>query len=142
MDQKSVFSKEGSTMNEKYLIGKGGVRPYITDGRTAGFEFGIKIPYYMGVPLSQIDHIRIWLDGEEVPQEDLRLIMDTGEIFTRDEITTVATYFWEYGSELRTVVLRESPLEPGEHRLDIAVGIAVFYFPKGTTNRAHLDFTV
>lgn len=142
MEQKHVFSKEGSTMNEKYLIGKEGITPYLKDGNVAGYEFGIRIPYYMGVPLSQINHIIVYMDGVREDPENVRLIMKTGEEFKLSEIITVSSYFWEYGELLRVVVLKDDGLLSGEHRLDVAIGIEVFYFPKGTTNRAYLNFTV
>ena len=137
-----IFSKEGSAMNAKYMIDPAGVRAYVKDQRTAGYEFGVKIPYYMGVPLSQIDLYKVYMDGKEVDPEDIRLIMKTGEVFKMSEILTVGTYFWEYGESLRTVVLKDDGLEAGEHELRIEVRIAVYYFPKDTLNVAVLKFEV
>jgi len=142
MEAKHVFSKEGSTMNEKYLIGKDGVKPYIKDGHIAGYEFEVKIPYYMGVPLSQISHFKVYMDGVQEEAENIRFIMKTSEEFKLSEILTVSSYFWEYGELLRTVVLRDGGLTKGEHKLEVAIGIAVFYFPKDTTNKAYLNFSV
>ena len=137
-----IFSKEGSAMNAKYMIDPSGVKQYVCDNTIKGYEFGVKIPYYMGVPLSQIDLYKVYMDGTEVDPEDIRLIMKTGEEFKMSEILTVGTYFWEYGESLRTVVLKEGGLPKGEHELKVEVRIAVFYFPKDTLNTAILKFEI
>lgn len=142
MDNKSVFSKEASAMNEKYLIGQDGVKQYVQDGVIAGYEFGVKIPYYMGVPLSQIRDYDIYMDGVKVDSENIRLVMETGEEFKMSEILTVSSYFWEYGKLLRTVVLCDGGLPKGEHKLEVVIGIDVFYFPKDLVNKCYLNFKI
>lgn len=142
MDNKSVFSKEASAMNEKYLIGEAGVKLYEKDGAVAGYEFGVKIPYYMGVPLSQIRDYYVYIDGIQEQPENIRIIMDTGEEFKLSEILTVSSYFWEYGKLLRTVVLRDGGLPRGDHKLEVVIGIDVFYFPKDLVNKCYINFTV
>ena len=127
-------------MNAKYMIAPTGVVPYEDDGEIKGYEFGVKVPYYMGVPLSQIDLYKVYMDGEEVNPEDIRIVMKTGEEFKMSELLTVGTYYWEYGEPLRTVVLKDGGLETGAHELKVEVRIAVFYFPKDTLNTAVLKF--
>jgi len=130
-------------MNERYLIGEEGVRVFEKDGNAAGYEFGLRVPYYMGVPLSQINIFKVRMDGKDIPSEDIRLIMKTGEVFRLSEILTVADYHWEYGEKLRTVVLCEDGLPVGGHRLEIEVGVDVIYMPKGIGgSKAYLDFEV
>ena len=130
-------------MNERYLIGEEGVQVYEKDGNTAGYEFGLRVPYYMGVPLSQINIFKVCMDGKEVPSEDIRLLMETGEQFMLSEISTVDDYHWEYGDKLRTVVLCEDGLPKGKHRLEVEVGVDVIYMPKGIGgSKAYLDFEI
>lgn len=130
-------------MNERYLIGEEGVRDYVKDGNVDGFEFSLRVPYYMGVPLSQINIFKVRLDNCDIPSGDVRLMMKTGEAFKLSEILTVADYHWEYGEKLRVVVLQEGGLPRGKHRLEVEVGVDVIYMPKGIGgSKAYLDFEV
>ncbi len=128
-------------MNEKYMIAEEGVKFFERDGNTAAYEFGLRVPYYMGVPLSQINQFEVYIDGVRESSENIRLIMKTGEEFKLSEIITVSSYHWEYGEKLRTVVLRNRKIPKGIHKLEVIVGIDVIYMPKGMGgSKAYLEF--
>jgi len=129
-------------MNERYMIGEEGVKCYKREDNTIAYEFGVRVPYYMGVPLSQINRFEVYIDGVQVNPENIRLIMKTGEEFKLSEIITVSSYFWEYGEKLRTVILCNEEMPKGKHRLEVAVGIEVIYMPKSSYSKAYLDFEV
>ena len=114
-------------MSEKYIIDQQGYAPVVEQGKRVGFQFRLRIPYYLGVPFSQIAHIRAKLDGEDLPQEQLRVVASTGEVFRMEELVTVSSYFWEYGEKLRIQPLLGEPLPAGRHRLDVDVSIDVIY---------------
>ncbi len=130
-------------MNEKYLIAEEGVRTFLKDGKAAGYEFRARVPYYFGVPFSQIKFIRVTMDGVEEDQENIRLFASTGEEFKLSEILTVSSYHWAFGEKLRMCVLKNNGLAKGQHKLELDVGIAVIYGgPKGFTGHAYLDFAI
>ena len=130
-------------MNEKYMIAEEGVRCYKRGDNTTAYEFGVRVPYYMGVPLSQINQFEVYIDGILENPENIRLIMKTGEEFRLSEIITVSSYHWEYGEKLRTVVLRNADMQRGKHKLEVIVGIDVIYMPKGIGgSKAYLEFEV
>ena len=130
-------------MNEKYLIGEEGVKSYEQNGDISGYEFGVRVPYYMGVPLSQINQFEVYMDGVRENPDNIRLIMKTAEEFKLAEIITVSGYHWEYGEKLRTVVLRDHKLPKGKHKLEVVVGIDVIYMPKGIGgSKAYLEFEI
>ena len=130
-------------MNEKYLIAEEGVKTYVQDDKPAGYEFGARVPYYFSIPLSQIKHIHVTMDGAPEAPDNIRIIADTGEVFKLSEISTVSLYHWEYGKKLRICVLKEGGLVKGSHRLGLEAAIAVIYGgPRGFTSSAYLDFTV
>lgn len=127
-------------MNEKYIIVPDGFETLTENGEKTGFQFRIRIPYYMGVPFSQIEHIRAMLDGEEIPQDQMRVVASTGEVFKMSELVSVSSYYWEYGEKLRVQILREGGLKSGEHRLDVDVAIDVIYAKKGFGSKAYCRF--
>ena len=60
-------------MNDKYIIVENSMENTIQEDGVQVFQFRIRIPYYEGVPFSQIDFIRAFVDGREIAPEDLRL---------------------------------------------------------------------
>ena len=129
-------------MNEKYLIGEEGVKAHVKDNNAAGYEFGVRVPYYFGIPLSQISKFQVFMDGHEEDRKNVRLIMDDGEEFNLDEISTVTCYHWPYGKKLKVVVLKEGGLAKGNHKLEVDVGVAVIYSPRGFSSKSYLDFNL
>ena len=129
-------------MNDKYIIASKGCRNVVEDGKTVGWELEIRIPYYQGVPLSQVKFIRVFMDGAEVPQEDIRVYSTTGEEFKLSEIITVSLFYWEYQTPMRVRVLQEGGLGAGKHSVGVEASIDVIYAPTGFSTRAFQDFEI
>lgn len=128
-------------MNDKYIIVENSLKNVMQPDGVQVFRFRIRIPYYEGVPFSQIELIRVFLDGQEVSQEDLRVAAKTGEVFRMEELSTCLNFFWEYGEGLEIRVMRGG-LPRGKHRLEVNAGIRVIYAPKGFGTRAYRDFEI
>lgn len=58
-------------MNERYIIVGGSEKNVMLDNGVQCFEFRARIPYYEGVPLSQIAFVKIALDNQPVNVEDM-----------------------------------------------------------------------
>lgn len=129
-------------MNDKYIIASKGCVNVASEGKTVGYEMELRIPYYQGVPMSQVKYIRLKMDGAEVPREDIRVYSATGEEFTLDQILTVTYYYWEYGTPLKVRVLKEGGLTPGKHRLDVSASIDVIYAPDGFKADVWAEFEI
>ena len=94
-----------------------------------GYEMQTNITYYRGIPLSMIEYIRVSTDGEEVPEEDIRISIDCNDWFTLKEAETVTTYKWEYGDPLYVRVLQEGGLSEGIHKIKLTVATRTAYIP-------------
>lgn len=129
-------------MNDKYIIAGNKCENAVIDGKTVGYEFRIRIPYYQGVPLSQVNFIKVSLDGEEVPQESISVFTVTGEELKLKEISTVSFYYWEYMEPLRVLVYKDGGLAKGAHRLDVSASIDVIYSPTGFATEAFCEFEI
>ncbi len=99
------------------------------DGKVIGFEMQTNITYYRGIPMSMIEYIKVAVDGEEVPTEDIRISLEKEDWFTLKEAETVTTYKWEYGEPLYVRVMKEGGLSVGTHRVKLTVATRTAYIP-------------
>lgn len=111
------------------VLKKDSFRNVTEDGKTTGFEVQTNITYYRGIPLSMINNIRIYVDGEEVPREDIRFSVDKEDWFTLDELATVSSYKWEYNVAATVRVLKENGLSKGKHEIKLNVVTRTAYIP-------------
>ncbi|RCA11202.1 C-glycoside deglycosidase beta subunit domain-containing protein [Enterococcus durans] len=98
-------------------------------GKTTGFEVQTNITYYRGIPLSMINNIRVFVDGREVPREDIRFSVDKVDWFTLDELKTVTSYKWEYNVAATVRVLQDGGLAKGKHDIKLNVITRTAYIP-------------
>ena len=102
----------------------------VEDGHVTGFEMQTFITYYRGIPLSMVNDIRVAVDGEPVPREDIRCTVDGGEYwFTLDEMTTVVGHKWEYREPMTVRVIKDGGLSAGEHLVKLTVIVRTAYIP-------------
>lgn len=99
------------------------------DGRVIGFEMQTHITYYRGIPLSMVNFLAVEVDGEKVPAEDIRFAVDPYDWFTLEEMKTVGTIKWEYGTPGIVRVLKEGGLSKGEHEVRLTVCTRTAYIP-------------
>ena len=99
------------------------------DGKVIGFEMQTNITYYRGMPMSMIEYIKVAVDGEEVPTEDIRISLEKEDWFTLKEAETVTDYKWEYGEPLYVRVLKDGGLSKGTHKVKLTVATRTAYIP-------------
>ena len=99
------------------------------DGKVIGFEMQTNITYYRGIPMSMIEYIKVAVDGEEVPTEDIRSSLEKEDWFTLKEAETVTDYKWEYGEPLYVRVLKDGGLSKGTHKVKLTVATRTAYIP-------------
>lgn len=79
--------------------------------------------------MSMIEYIRVAADGEDVPEEDIRISIDRIDWFTLKEAETVTTYKWEYGEPLYIRVMKDGGLSEGTHKVKLTVATRTAYIP-------------
>lgn len=99
------------------------------DGRVIGYQMETNITYYRGIPMSMIEYIKVAVDGEEAPVEDIRISIDEIDWFTLKEAETVTTYKWEYGEPLYVRVLKDGGISKGTHKVKMTVATRTAYIP-------------
>ena len=68
-----------------------------------------------------INYLKVLVDGEEVPEKDIRFTPDRIDWFTQKEMETVSAIKWEYGAPGTVRVLKEGELSKGEHQVKLTV---------------------
>lgn len=99
------------------------------DGKVIGYEMETNITYYRGIPMSMIEYIKVAVDGEEAPTEDIRISIDRIDWFTLKEAETVTSYKWEYGEPLYVRVLKDGGVAKGTHKVKLTVATRTAYIP-------------
>lgn len=99
------------------------------DGKVIGYEMETNITYYRGIPMSMIEYVKVAVDGEEAPAEDIRISIDRIDWFTLKEAETVTSYKWEYGEPLYVRVLRDGGVSKGTHKVKLTVATRTAYIP-------------
>ena len=79
--------------------------------------------------MSMIEYIKVAVDGEEVPTEDIRISLEKEDWFTLKEAETVTDYKWEYGEPLYVRVLKDGGLSKGTHKVKLTVATRTAYIP-------------
>lgn len=99
------------------------------NGKIIGYEMKTHITYYRGIPLSMVNYIKVSVDGVEVLSENIRVAVDQYDWFTLEEMKTVSTIKWEYGTPATVRVLQEGGLSAGEHEVKLTVCTRTAYIP-------------
>ena len=99
------------------------------NGKIIGYEMKTHITYYRGIPLSMVNYIKVSVDGIEVPSENIRIAVDEYDWFTLEEMKTISTIKWEYGTPATVRVLQEGGLPAGEHDVKLTVCTRTAYIP-------------
>lgn len=130
-------------MAARVIFDPNGFENIIENGEAVGFRFRWKSQYYRGITLSIVHDIKVTIDGEEIPREDISMTVN-GETFTLNEMSTVidSDYRWEFGEYAAVNVKKAGGLEPGEHKLVAVQHIAPSYMPFPWITECKADFTI
>jgi hypothetical protein len=113
------------------------------NGKVTGFEFQFKLQYYRGITLSILRDIRVKIDNEDIPRENVRITVN-GETFTLEETRTVVSplYRWEFGENAAITVLKDGGLSKGSHHISTLQHIAPSYMPFPIQCMCEADFEI
>lgn len=115
-------------MLETHMLNPDGYQNVVEDGKTVGFSFEMRIPYYRGITLSILRDIKVTVDGKEYPREALTVTIND-ETFTLEEMRTVIHNRWLFGQFGTVTVHTEGRLAEGDHDLSVTVVVAPSYMP-------------
>ncbi len=94
------------------------LRNTYVNGKLTGYRFDIRLNYYRGHFLSVIDKLEVIVDGEKVPQEDIRFRLHEKE-FGICDLEFCYHEFWRINEPATIVVWKPGGLSEGEHIINI-----------------------
>jgi hypothetical protein len=113
---------------ETYMIGDEGFRNVEEGGKCIGFQLQMRLANYRGYLLSQIEDIRISVDGEAIPRENIRFSVG-GKTYTLDEMEDVVDNRWELLQTATVTCLKPGGLARGPHSISAEEHIRASYIP-------------
>lgn len=125
-------------MQDPYVIMGTGFKNSVAGGRITGYQVKVRIPYYRGTYLSAVDYLKLTVDGQDVPRDDVRIVVN-GKTFTMPEMEDAGDTRWYFGDPATLMVAKSGGLAPGLHTVTVGITIRKSYF--GATDPEHLyDF--
>ena len=100
------------------------------DGKKIGYQFDIRLSYYRGHFLSVIDQFEVAVDGEKVPDDDIRFCIN-GKEFGVAQLESCYTEFWNVIKPATIKVHKPGGLAEGEHKVDVTLFFRSPYMPIG-----------
>jgi len=111
-----------------YMICDDGFCNVEQNGKRVGFQLRMRLANYRGYLLSQIEDIRISVDGEAIARGDIRFSVG-GKTYTLDEMEEVVDNRWELRQIATVTCLKPDGLTPGEHEVSAEEHIRASYIP-------------
>ena len=128
-------------MLETHMLNPNGYKNVTENGKTIGFAFQMRVPYYRGITLSIIRNIDVIVDGAAYPRDDLTITVN-GETFTLEEARTVISNRWLFGQFGEVTVKKDGGLTPGAHHMEVTITVAPSYMPMQLVKTGHADFNI
>jgi hypothetical protein len=113
---------------ETYMICEKGFSNVESRGQIVGFRLNLRIANYRGYILSQIEDIKVAVDGVPIARPDLRVKFGARE-YTLDQMETVTDDRWEWKQVASVTCLKPGGLDPGKHVLEVEEHIRASYLP-------------
>lgn len=118
-------------MYDTHVLTDVGARSVYEHGKRIGYALNLKIPYYRGLPLSCIDFIDLWVDGEKIAPETMT-VQSQGKEYPyldlfKDDMETET--YWLFGEYLRVVISKEGGIPQGHHHVKAYIGVRCSYSP-------------
>lgn len=121
-------------MFDKYIIVGEDFENVTRNGEAIGFQLGVRIPYYRGIQVSQIDDLELTVDGESIPRDRIRVTFH-GNTYTLDQFLTEENDRWEFGEVGIVTIDQPGGLKPGEHTLSLAPYLRIGYWQQTFAGR-------
>lgn len=98
-------------------------------GKKSGYSFDIRLSYYRGHFLSDIDEFQVVVDGTPVPEENVAFCLNGKEMAVY-EIKEAYTEFWRLLDPAHIKIYKPGGLEAGAHHIEVKLMLRVPYLPQ------------
>ena len=113
-----IFGQPGMLMTKP--LKEGTLKNKCIAGCCTGYTFEVDNLSYRGVWVSTLEGIRVWVDDEEIPQENLMVCLK-GMKFSICDLGSHTEVFWGARDQFVVNVNKVGGLTAGEHKLEIEI---------------------
>lgn len=89
------------------------------NGRVVGFNLGVFLNYYRGLPVSCVENLELKVDGETIPPHLVCAVVNEKK-FTIEQLQGLHAEFWGIRKRIDLEVYNGG-LEPGEHEVELTL---------------------
>ncbi|HHV12301.1 MAG TPA: hypothetical protein GXX75_18650 [Clostridiales bacterium] len=100
------------------------------NGKKSGYQFEVRLNYYRGHYLSDIEEFEVTVDGLKVKEQDIKFCINEKE-FDVCQLGECYTEFWTVLEPATVRVYKKGGLSAGEHKIDFKVIFRSPYMPIG-----------
>ena len=104
---------------EDRVIREDGFHNIELNGKRVGFQLDIRINYYRGFSLSNVDRLELKINGEQIPNH-LMLLELNGKQFSLDQLKEVYTEYWGIKQAAHLRVFNYG-YDPGEYDVELTL---------------------
>lgn len=108
------------------------------NGKKMGYQFDIRLSYYRGHFLSVIDELGVTVDGEEVPEQDIKFCLH-GKEFGVSQLHDQVSEFWLVTEPATIRIFKPGSLPAGKHEIDMKLMFHSPYMPISDTEYMPID---
>ena len=90
------------------------------DGRKVGCQFDVRLSYYRGHFLSTIDILKVLIDRQEMPAQDITFCLK-GKEYGLAQLPDLVNVFWPIIEPATIKVFLPGGLEEGEHNINFVM---------------------
>ena len=98
------------------------------NGKRSGYGFDIRLGYYRGHFLSDIEELNLLVDGEPVPRQEVRFGLN-GKEFSVEELRDAYNEFWRLLDAASITVRKAGGLSAGAHQVKLDMWLRIPYLP-------------
>jgi len=113
---------------DKWMICPDGFCSVERDGEVVGFQIRMRIANYRGYILSQIEDIRVEIDGEAIERDAIRFSVGS-RTYTLEQMESVVDDRWELRQVATVTCLKPGGIAPGKHAVQVEQHIRASYIP-------------
>ncbi|MFJ5956361.1 DUF6379 domain-containing protein [Paenarthrobacter sp. NPDC092416] len=128
-------------MFDKYIIVEDTLCNAVDGDDVAGFQLGVRLPYYRGLGLSMVEDIEVTVDGETAPRGSVSLTVH-GNTYKLTDLPGIFDDRWEMGEVATVSVDRAGGLAEGPHSVAVRQRLRISYMPVPGGGADHKTLTL
>ena len=114
-------------MYEKFMLDEKSFQNVYDHGKITGFQLGVRVTHYHGIPLSLIGQFDLIIDGVKYGIEDMTFSVK-GKTYTIPQCWETIDVRWDFAEVAIIEIQKEGGLAPGRHEVDFTQTLYAYQF--------------